>query len=317
MISDKKNCIVVCGPTASGKTRLAVAIAREIKGEILSADSRQIYRGMDIGTGKDIFEYRGDSFSVPYHLIDIREPSEIYSLFDYKVDFEAAYYDVVNREKMPVITGGSGLYIEAVLRNYDIAAIPEDIALRGSLMTKEKSELASQLETCAPDLYKKTDLNSKKRIIRSLEIAKYRKTSEPASKNTFPVLYPLILCTSYERSKLLDRIDKRLDERLAQGLVCEVQQLIDKGISHVRLSLFGMEYKHVAMYLDSSVTYPRMVDNLRIAIHQLSKRQESWFRGMERRGFTVHRVNEASIDIAMDILKKNGYEEALLHHTST
>ncbi|NLD91315.1 MAG: tRNA (adenosine(37)-N6)-dimethylallyltransferase MiaA [Fibrobacter sp.] len=297
-----KKLVVVCGPTASGKTSLAVAIAKRIGGEIISADSRQVYRGMDIGTGKDLNEYHGDSFAIPYHLIDICDPETIYTLHNYIDDFYAVYDSLKKRNVYGILTGGTGLYIEAVLKGYDLPSIPEDADFRNRFREQEKDLLAHELEKCAPDLYKKTDLNSKKRIIRALEIAHYRSHITTVPK-TRPKIDSVIMCTMWERKQLWERIDKRLANRLNAGMIDEVQRILDSGITRERFSMFGMEYKFIAQFIDKEVSYNEMVDKLKIAIHQLSKRQETWFRGMERRGCSVHWVENARYDVAMKILR--------------
>jgi tRNA dimethylallyltransferase len=298
-----KKLVVVCGPTASGKTSLAVAIAKSIGGEIISADSRQVYRGMDIGTGKDLGEYHSDSFAIPYHLIDICEPENIYTLHNFIDDFYEVYDSVNKRNAYGILTGGTGLYIEAILKGYDLPSIPEDADFRNRCIVREKDVLARELEQCAPDLYKKTDLCSKKRIIRALEIAHYRNEVTTIPK-VRPKIDSVILCTMWDRKLLWERIDKRLTDRLNAGMIDEVQRILDSGISRERFSMFGMEYKFIAHYIDKEVSYDEMVDKLKNAIHQLSKRQETWFRGMERRGSTMHWVENARYDIAMDILRK-------------
>jgi tRNA dimethylallyltransferase len=298
-----KKLVVVCGPTASGKTSLAVAIAKSIGGEIISADSRQVYRGMDIGTGKDLDEYHIDSFAIPYHLIDICEPENIYTLHNYIDDFYTVYDSVNKRNVHGILTGGTGLYIEAILKGYDLPSIPEDADFRNSCMERDKDVLARELEQCAPDLYKKTDLCSKKRIIRALEIAHYR-TQDNTVPKVRPKIDSVVLCTMWERKQLWERIDKRLTDRLNAGMIDEVQRILDSGIPRDRFSMFGMEYKFIAQYIDKEVSYDEMVDRLKNAIHQLSKRQETWFRGMERRGSKVHWVENARYDSAMEILRK-------------
>lgn len=297
-----KKLVVVCGPTASGKTTLAVAVAKSIGGEIISADSRQVYRGMDIGTGKDLNEYHGDSFAIPYHLIDICDPGNVYTLHNYINDFHAVYDSAIKRDVYGILTGGTGLYIEAVLKGYDLPSIPEDAEFRIRCMERDKDALTLELEQRAPDLYKKTDLCSKKRIIRALEIAHYRNKANTVS-TIRPQINYVMLCTMWDRKELWERIDKRLADRLNAGMIDEVQRILDSEISRERFSLFGMEYKFIAQYLDKKVSYNEMVDKLKVAIHQLSKRQETWFRGMERRGCTVHRVENARYDVAMDILR--------------
>lgn len=301
----KINIVIVCGPTASGKTSLGVSIASNFMGEIISADSRQVYRSMNIGTGKDLFEYTTDTQEIPYHLIDIADPAEVYTLYDYKRDFKNAYEEICGRKKVPIIVGGTGLYIEAVLRNFDIPAIPEDPGYRSELMNKEKSWLKKELYKCAIDLYEKTDLSSKKRIVRALEVAMHRKNTIDRCDLQFPDLNPLILCTRWDRQELRNRIDARLNERLEQGMVEEVKRLLESGITRSRFSLFGMEYKHIARYLDGEVNYEKMVDDLKTAIHQLAKRQNTWFRGMERRGSMIHWIDNANKETALSIIKQS------------
>ncbi len=301
-MNKKINIVVVCGPTASGKTALAVDIARKINGEIISADSRQVYRSMDLGTGKDLLEYSSNGSFTPYHLIDITEPSYIYTVYDYKRDFAKVYDDILLRKKIPVVAGGTGLYIEAVLRNYDFPGVSEDAELRSELMQKDKMWLLSELENKAPDIYKKTDLSSKKRIVRALEVAKYQNGEKKEDNTRFPLLEPLILCTRWPRDELHRRIDKRLGVRLEQGMIDEVKRLLDSGIPRSRFSLFGMEYKHIARYIDGEVSMQQMIEQLQTGIHQLAKRQNTWFRGMERRGNVLHWIDNADFQTAMSIV---------------
>lgn len=303
-MNKKVNIVVVCGPTASGKTALAVNIAREINGEIISADSRQVYRSMDLGTGKDLSEYSSNGNFVPYHLIDIVDPSYVYTLYDYKKDFAKAFNGILSRNKIAVLAGGTGLYIEAVLRNYNLPGVSEDSELRLELMQKDKKWLIAELENKAPDLYKKTDLSSKKRVVRALEVARYQNGDKKEDSMQFPNLTPLILCTRWPREELQSRINERLRVRFEQGMIDEVKRLLNSGISRSRFSLFGMEYKHVARYIDGEVTMKQMVEQLQISIRQLSKRQNTWFRGMERRGNVLHWVDRADFRTAMSIVKQ-------------
>jgi tRNA dimethylallyltransferase len=300
-------CIVICGPTASGKTRLGVLIARRLNGEIISCDSRQVYRGMDIGTGKDLPEY-GD---VPYHLIDIAEPSEIYTVHRYQADFSKAFADITGRKKIPVVVGGTGLYLEAVLRGYSLPEVPEHAAFRAEQMKRDKGSLALELANGAPDLYKTTDLNSRKRIVRSLEIARFGDASARPGISAIPAqqLMPVVLCIIVPRPALRERIALRLDRRLAAGMVDEVKGLLAAGIPRERLAMFGMEYRQIARYLFGEIDYGNMVALLCRDICRLAKRQETWFRGMERRGVKIHRVSEGSFEEAMAILEEAGIGE--------
>ena len=277
---EKKDLIVICGPTASGKTRLGVYLASHYNGEIISADSRQVYRGMDIGTGKDLNEYFINEKKIPCHLIDIANPQSVYTLFDYQKDFYKVYREIKLRNRVPFLVGGSGLYIEAVLKNYQIPAIPENEELREKLSGLEKEELKRELEKIDPDLYSRTDLSSKKRIIRALEIACYRREN-PEKDEIRPVekINPLVICTRWDRERLRKRIDLRLELRLQEGMVDEVRRILGSGISQKRYSLFGMEYGYLARYIEGEVSYTQAVEQLKHSIHQLAKRQETWFRG--------------------------------------
>lgn len=299
----KKDLIVICGPTASGKTALGVQIALQTNGEIISADSRQVYRGMDIGTGKDLKEYQTSEKAVPCHLIDVADPSQIYTLFHYQNDFFETFDQIVSRKHIPIVVGGTGLYIEAVLKNYDIPAIPENPRLRAELMNEQKIELEKKLLELNKPLYEKTDRSSKKRIIRALEVAMSNQITTPKHHKPRKI-EPLVLCTKWERVKLRQRIDARLEDRFKEGMIEEVRELLQSGISRERFALFGMEYKHVARFIDGEVNYETMVKELRQSIHQLAKRQETWFRGMERRGFKVNWVEEANFQSALGIVEE-------------
>ncbi len=307
MVSSPRNCLVVCGPTASGKTALGVALAQEFGGEILSADSRQVYRGMDIGTGKDLHEYTTPRGSVSYHLIDICAPEEIYTLHHYQRDFYAAFRDIRARARLPVVVGGTGLYIEAVLRHYRIPNVPEDPELREELMRADIGELLLRLRELDPGLYRNTDRSSKKRVVRALEIALYARNHkiERGEENP-PPIEPLVLAVRWPRQELRARIDRRLAERLAGGMIEEVERILRSGIRRDRFDLFGMEYRHVAAYLDGTVSRQEMERNLRHAIHRLAKRQETWFRGMERRGIPLYWIDRADPDRAAHLVRKAG-----------
>jgi len=305
------NCIVVCGPTVSGKTRLAVQIADLMNGEIISADSRQVYRGMDIGTGKDLHEYVKDGKKIPYHLIDIVDPSQIYTLYDYQRDFYKAFQDITNRGCLPIVAGGTGLYIEAVLKGYRIAPVPEDIEFRKSLMAEPYEKLLQMLENENPKLLAKTDISTKKRIVRALEISRagfdvcYDEDGGKESASDFPQINPLILYLVWNRAALRERIEKRLHERLENGMVDETAKLLESGISIERLDLFGMEYRHIARYLTKKVSYEQMTAELLQDIFHLAKRQDTWFRGMERRGMEIHQVQTADFEEALRIIKNS------------
>lgn len=312
MNNKQKNCIVICGPTASGKTHIAVSIAQKLHGEIVSADSRQVYKDMDIGTGKDINEYETNTGKIPYHCIDIVGAEKIYTLYHYQTDCYNAIKDIWTRNRVPVLAGGTGLYIEAVLKYYKIPNIPENRAQRIMLMKKDKQILLEELKNTDPKMYAQTDLSSKKRIVRSLEISLFSQNNPVlwSAKNP-PLIKPVIFCVTWPRQELIERIDHRLQIRLNSGMVDEVQNLIDSGISFERCTLFGMEYKQIARYIFKQISYDTMVVELANDIHRLAKRQMTYFRGMERRGFQIHwatRVNESEI---MKILEQNGFQSTL------
>jgi tRNA dimethylallyltransferase len=297
------NLIVVCGPTASGKTRLAVELARNLGGEIISADSRQVYRGMDIGTGKDLVEYGRTPNVIPYHCIDIADPCEVYTVHRYQKDCFAAIHEIWSRKKMPVICGGTGLYIESVLKGYRITAVPENQELRDSLSSESCEALDARLLAASPALYGSTDKSSKKRIVRALEVAAGSDASEEDFRAEPPEeLHPIVLCARWPRAELCARIDCRLEQRLEQGLVDEVKKLLESGLPGRRFSMFGMEYRQVARYLDKQVPYEKMIADLKIEIHRLAKRQMTWFRGMERRGIKIHWVDRADFVAALEAL---------------
>ncbi|MBD3420725.1 MAG: tRNA (adenosine(37)-N6)-dimethylallyltransferase MiaA [Chitinivibrionales bacterium] len=298
--------LVICGPTASGKTRLAVTIARMLHGEIISADSRQVYRGMDIGTGKDRSEYRTASGCIPCHLIDIADPHDIYTLYHFQKDCYAALDDIHRRGSLPILAGGSGLYIEAVLKKYRIANVPENVELRTRLIRKEKTRLIDQLAALDPGLLQATDTSSRKRIVRAIEVAEYGR-NHPVhwGNDNAPQMHPLILATRRQRDDLLARIRLRLHARIKQGMIEEVKQLISAGVTYERLELFGLEYKYIVRFLRQEYSREEMIEQLCTAINRFAKRQMTWFRGMQRRGFTIHWIDNADEQRALSILKQH------------
>ena len=276
--------ICVLGPTASGKTRYAVALAKETGAEILSADSRQVYRGMDIGTGKDLADYDG----VPYHLIDIVPAGEKYDIFRYQRDFHAAYQDIISRGKPAILCGGSGLYIEAATRGYRLPEVPQNPELRASLEKESDEALIARLASLKT-LHNSTDYDTRKRLIRALEIAIYEQ-EHPVDRSAYPPLKTRYIGLDVSREERNARIDARLDARLAAGMVDEVRGLLDSGISAEDLIYYGLEYKFITLYLTGELSYDEMHDRLATAIHQFAKRQMTWFRGMERRGIVIEWV---------------------------
>lgn len=278
--------ITILGPTASGKTTLAVALAAHLDTEIISADSRQIYRSMDIGTGKDLAEYSYEGKQIPYHLIDICPPGYKYNLFEYIRDYHQAYDDIVARGKTPILCGGTGLYIEAVLKGYALPPVPENPELRQSLADKTLPELEAILQSYKT-LHNQTDTDTCKRAIRAIEIAEYYSRQKPEMLEPHPVENALVVGVNIDRESRRARITQRLHDRLDQGMVAEVQGLLDQGIDPESLIYYGLEYKYITEYLIGRTTYDQMVSLLEIAIHQFAKRQMTWFRGMERRGFSI------------------------------
>jgi tRNA dimethylallyltransferase len=282
--------LAVVGPTASGKTSLAVELALAIpEAEIISADSRQVYRGMDIGTGKDLAEYVRDGIAVPSHLLDIVEAGEKYNLFEYQRDFLVAYNDIVERGAFPVLCGVSGLYVESVLKGYRLLPVPENQQLRESLEEKTLEELTLILSRYKT-LHNNTDTDTKKRAIRAIEIEEYYRTC-PVEERSFPQINCLTVGVDVDREIRRGRITRRLYERLENGMVDEVRGLLDKGVTAEQLIYYGLEYKFLTQYIIGELTYDEMVKGLEIAIHQFAKRQMTWFRGMEKRGVHIHWID--------------------------
>jgi tRNA dimethylallyltransferase len=290
---EKYNLIVILGPTASGKTRLAARLAAGIGAELISADSRQVYRGMDIGTGKDFGEYIVDGVPVPYHLIDVAEPGHLFSVFEFQQRFYECFREITARGRMPIVVGGTGLYLESILREYRMLPVPENSALREELKGQEMEELAARLLHLNPALHNTTDLTGRERLVRAIEIAEH--TSTHGSKEVIerPDIAPLVIGVRWVRTVLRERITSRLKERLEQGMIEEVQRLHDSGISWERLDEMGLEYRYVSLHLQGKLTYEEMFKTLNIRIHQFAKRQDTWFRGMERRGITIRWIEGA------------------------
>lgn len=282
--------LTILGPTASGKTPLAVAVALRLKGEILSADSRQVYRGMDIGTGKDLCEFQTtDGRSVPYHLIDIADVGEKYNVHAYQQDFLTAYNSIRQRGNTPILCGGTGLYLEAVLKGYRLLTVPQNPTLREQLSAYSLAELTEKLSTYKT-LHNHTDVDTAQRAIRAIEIAEYQREHE-SEEIPFPTLRSLIIGVNIDRALRREKISRRLHERLEQGMVEEVRSLLDSGITPEDLLYYGLEYKYLTQYVLGEISYETMLKDLEIAIHQFAKRQMTWFRGMERKGFHIHWID--------------------------
>ena len=293
-----KKLITILGPTACGKTSLAAALALRVDGEIISADSRQVYRRMDIGTGKDLSDYRpvvdGSTVNIPYHLIDICEPGTKYNLYQYQQDFANAYADITARGKQPILCGGTGLYIEAVLKGYHLSPVPQNQELRDRLEGRSLQELTDMLiELKAKNgstMHNTTDVDSCQRAIRAIEIETYN-MEHPMPKRELPPVDSLIIGLQIDRELRRERISRRLKDRLEEGMVDEIRGLLDSGIAAEDLIYYGLEYKYVTQYVIGQLSYDEMFRQLEIAIHQFAKRQMTWFRGMERRGFTIHWID--------------------------
>lgn len=282
----KIELITILGPTACGKTALAVSLADRIGGEILSADSRQVYRRMDIGTGKDLKDYTIDGRHIPYHLIDIVEPGSKYNIFEYQSAFFKTYNEIVARGAKPIMCGGTGLYLEAILKGYNLMPVPENPELRHSLEGKTLKELTVMLEGYKV-LHNKTDVDTTKRAIRAIEIEEYYR-QHPVNADQYPIPDSLIIGVDVDRETRRERISHRLADRLNEGMIDEVKSLLDSGVAAEDLIYYGLEYKYVTLYLTGQLEYKYMVQELEVAIHQFAKRQMTWFRGMERRGLNIN-----------------------------
>ena len=298
------NLIVILGPTASGKTRLAARLASQIGAELISADSRQVYRGMDIGTGKDLGEYIVDGKPVPYHIIDVAEPGHLFSVFEFQQRFYECFREITARGRIPIVVGGTGLYIESILREYRMMPVPENADLREELGRLGMEELASKLFHLNPALHNTTDLTGRERLMRAIEIAEHTLTHGSGDVIERLDIVPLVIGVRWDRAVLRERITRRLKERLGQGMIEEVQRLHDSGIPWERLDEMGLEYRYVSLYLQGKLTYEEMFKTLNIRIHQFAKRQDTWFRGMERRGITIRWIEGADEAALQELVKK-------------
>jgi tRNA dimethylallyltransferase len=302
--------ITVLGPTATGKTQFAVQLTGLIGGEIISADSREVYRGMDIGTGKDLNDYIVNGKQISYHLIDIVDAGEKYNVFRYQSDFLKVYDNLKSKNILPVLCGGSGMYIEAVLKGYKLINVPVNESLREMLNKYSLQELEQKLKQYG-QLHNKTDVDTKKRAIRAIEIAEYYKT-HPDIDFSFPEIKSLIFGIKFDRKIVKERITYRLKERLQQGMIDEVEELIKQGVDTDTLEYYGLEYKFIVKFLKKELSYNHMVEKLNVAIHQFSKRQMTWFRKMERQGFKIYWIDgelpeDKKISTAMEIINNHNY----------
>jgi len=290
--------ITILVPTAVGKTRISAMIAARMDAEIISADSRQVFRGMDLGTGKDLQDYFVDGSFIPYHLIDIRQPGEEYSVWDFSCDFKKAYLEIRSRGRQVILCGGTGLYIEAVIGGYYMPQVPEDKNLRNSLEKESIENLITRLASLRP-LHNTTDITDRARLIRAIEIETW-KLSHPREETFVPPNF--ILGITLPREELRMRITQRLHKRIEQGMIEEVEQLKKLGISHENLDSYGLEYRFISRYLKGQMSKNEMVESLNTAIHQFAKRQMTWFRRMERKGFRIHWLD--GMQLAEEVVKK-------------
>jgi tRNA dimethylallyltransferase len=303
--SSKYDLLVITGPTASGKTLLAATLALKLKGEIISADSRQIYRQMNLGTGKDYSDYIVEGQYIPYHLIDIADPGYKYSVFEYQRDFAKVLDDLRFRNIFPIVCGGSGMYIDSVVSGYKMIEVPPDPVFRASLEKKSLSELTENLSSFKK-LHNKTDIDTKKRAIRAIEIERYigiRKENQ----TKFPEIKPLIIGLLFSREKRRERISERLRRRLEEGMEDEIRQLLMQGVDPETLIYYGLEYKYITLFITGRISYDEMYRSLETAIHQFAKRQMTWFRGMERKGIQINWIDgelpmNAKVEKVMELL---------------
>jgi len=299
------NLIVILGPTASGKTTLAARLAGDIGAEIISADSRQVYRGMDIGTGKDLAEYVVEGVSIPYHLINIVNPDEEFNVFEYQKRFFNCFKEISSRGMMPMLVGGTGLYIESVLKGYRMPFVPENSKLRKEVETADMETLAKRLLERNQEVHNTTDLKDRRRLIRAIEIAEHIYVHGLDEGVSMPPVIPLVIGIRWERLVLRRRITERLRERLKNGMVEEVKRLHESGIGWGKLDYFGLEYRYVGLYLQGKINDTDMIQTLATRIHQFAKRQETWFRRMERKGIEIQWFNGADYEALQTFIKRH------------
>lgn len=314
----KYKMITILGPTASGKTSLVAALAYHLDAEIISADSRQVYQGMDIGTGKDLADYTVAGKHIPYHLIDICKAGSKYNVYQYQQDFLEVYNKIRETNKLPILCGGSGLYLEAILKGYHLSTVPPNEELRNQLNEMSHESLIQMLveiqEQLNTKMHNSTDLDSKQRTIRAIEIGKHMLT-EADPKTNFPEIPSLIIGIDIDREERRRKITTRLHQRLEEGMIEEVKQLLNQGIAPEDLIYYGLEYKFVTEHIIGKLSYDEMVRQLEIAIHQFAKRQMTWFRGMERRGIKINWINaslpmEEKIEMIQTLYKEGNKDES-------
>ena len=307
------NCVVILGPTAVGKTSIGVSVAYALDGEIISADSRQTYRRLDIGSGKDICEYCVNGRQIPYHLIDIVDLPAEYTVYDYQKDFYKAFKDIIQRKKRPVIVGGTGMYLDAIIRDYKLVNLEEDEALHVELESTPLEVLCERLLKEQPDLHVKADLLEKERVIKAIEIIEAKKRGNDTTSDYRPDINPFIIGTTINREQLWQNISIRLKERLDEGMLDEVSSIHEDGISWERLEKLGLEYRYCSLFLQGKIaTKDELFEQLFIAIRQFSKRQQTWFRMMEKKGVKIHWLEpeskEARINQALQLISKESFD---------
>lgn len=307
------NCVVILGPTAVGKTSIGVSVAHALDGEIISADSRQTYRRLDIGSGKDLCEYIIDGKQIPYHLIDIVDLPAEYTVYDYQKDFYKAFEDIIKRKKRPVVVGGTGMYLDAIIRDYKLVNLQEDKVLHEELESTPLEVLCERLLKEQPDLHVKADLQEKERVIKAIEIIEAKKRGNDTTSDYRPKINPFIIGTTIDREQLWQNISIRLKERLEEGMIDEVRSIHDDGIRWERLEKLGLEYRYCSLFLQGKIaSKDELFEQLFIAIRQFSKRQQTWFRMMEKKGVKIHWLEPASkeerINQALQLISKESFD---------
>ena len=302
--------LVILGPTATGKTRLAVQLADKLEGEIISADSRQVYLGMDIGTGKDLKEYELKGVRIPYHLIDIANPQKEYNVFQFQKDFQQVFTAIQKRQKLPILCGGTGFYIKAILMDFQMPIAEPNKKLRQKLETREMEDLVQELESISPGSSQNNPLDTKRRAIRTIEVEMSRRKKSEGEVAEFliqqsKIKNPIVFGVKYSREIIRKKINKRLKERLDQGLIEEVEILLNNGITHERLESFGLEYRFISRYLQGQLPRKEMIEILNTAIHQFAKKQMTFFRHMERNGIKIHWIPEGNLKNTLDLIRSN------------
>ena len=301
--------LTILGPTATGKTQLAVQLAHKLNGEIISADSRQVYRGMDIGTGKDLGEYKLNGKSIPYHLIDIVDPVEEYNVAQFQKDFQKVSMDIRKLEKLPILCGGTGFYVKAVLLDFQLSKTEPNKQLRQKLENWKLEDLINELETISPGASANTLVDTKRRVIRAIEVAKNRRQETGDRDNEIQnpkskIQNPIVLGVNYPREVIRERITARLHERLNNGMIEEVELLLKNGVTHEKLNSFGLEYRFISHYLQGQLSRDEMAEKLNTAIHQFAKKQMTFFRNMEKNGIKIHWIPEGDFETALGIISK-------------